>query len=267
MIYLSELNFYSFVQTLPYFSSLWFFLLLPMAVSTICDSESLNHVVTNPNPAKEIDGKKIIQVTETNNSNNTDINYWQRAQWLRAAVLGANDGLVSVASLMMGVGAVKKDITAMLVAGFAGLVAGACGMGIGEFVSVYTQYEVEVGQMMREIGTSDRSEKKLENELEKRKSLPNPMQAASASAFSFSIGGLVPLLCGSFISDYKIRVIVMIAISSFALVVFGRVGAVLGKTPKMKASVRFLLGGWMAMAITFGLTKLLAHCSGLDLNI
>ncbi|XP_058735698.1 vacuolar iron transporter homolog 1-like [Vicia villosa] len=236
-----------------------------MAVGTICDSESLNHVATNPNLPKEIDEKKI-QVTE-NNNHNTDINYWQRAQWLRAAVLGANDGLVSVASLMMGVGAVKKDITAMLVAGFAGLVAGACGMGIGEFVSVYTQYEVEVGQMMREIGTSDRSEKKLENELEKRKSLPNPMQAASASAFSFSIGGLVPLLCGSFISDYKIRLIVMVAISSFALVVFGRVGAELGKTPKLKTSIRFLLGGWMAMAITFGLTKLLAHCSGLDLDI
>jgi VIT1/CCC1 family predicted Fe2+/Mn2+ transporter len=105
----------------------------------------------------------------------------------------------------------------------------------------------------------------LEIELEKRKSLPNPLQAALASAFSFSIGGLVPLLSGSFISDYKIRLIVIVSIASLALVVFGRVGAMLGKTPKMKSSIRFLFGGWMAMAITFGLTKLLAHSSGLDL--
>ncbi|KAK2383609.1 Protein ccc1 [Trifolium repens] len=234
-----------------------------MVVGAICDSESLNHAVTIPNPTKEMEEKQI-QITKENN-NNTNIDYWQRAQWLRAAVLGANDGLVSVASLMMGVGAVKTDSTAMLVAGFAGLVAGACGMAIGEFVSVFTQYEVEVGQMMRDLGTSDRKEKELEIELEKRKSLPNPLQAALASAFSFSIGGLVPLLSGSFISDYKIRLIVIVSIASLALVVFGRIGAMLGKTPKLKSSIRFLFGGWMAMAITFGLTKLLAHSSGLDL--
>ncbi|XP_004504934.1 VIT-like transporter 1b [Cicer arietinum] len=225
-----------------------------MAVGAICDSESLNHIVAIPNPTKEMD----------ENNNNNEVDYWQRAQWLRAAVLGANDGLVSVASLMMGVGAVKTANTAMLVAGFAGLVAGACGMGIGEFVSVYTQYEVEIGQMMRELGTCDRKEKALEMELEKRRSLPNPLQAALASAFSFSVGGLVPLLCGSFIKAYKIRVIVIVAISSLALLVFGRVGAQLGKTPKIRSSIRFLLGGWMAMAITFGLTKLLARSSGLD---
>jgi len=235
-----------------------------MAVGTICDSESLNKVVTIPNPTKEMEEKQIKIKEKCNTS---DIDYWQRAQWLRAAVLGANDGLVSVASLMMGVGAVKTDSATMLVAGFAGLIAGACGMAIGEFVSVYTQYEVEIGQMMRDLGTSDRKEKKLEIELEKRRSLPNPLQAAAASAFSFSVGGLVPLLSGSFIRVYKIRIIAIVAIASLALVVFGGIGAMLGKTPKVKSSIRFLLGGWMAMAITFGLTKLLAHCSGLDLEI
>jgi VIT1/CCC1 family predicted Fe2+/Mn2+ transporter len=125
-----------------------------MVVGAICDSESLNHAVTIPNATKEMEEKQI-QITKENN-NNSNVDYWQRAQWLRAAVLGANDGLVSVASLMMGVGAVKTDSTAMLVAGFAGLVTGACGMTIGEFVSVFTQYEVEVGQMMRDLGTSGR---------------------------------------------------------------------------------------------------------------
>ena len=65
-------------------------------------------------------------------------------------MLGATDGLVSVASLMMGVGAVKKDLKPMLLAGFAGLVAGACSMAIGEFVSVYTQYDIEMSQIKRE---------------------------------------------------------------------------------------------------------------------
>ncbi|CAL9177396.1 unnamed protein product, partial [Musa hybrid cultivar] len=79
--------------------------------------------------------------------------YTQRAQWLRAAVLGANDGLVSTASLMMGVGAVKGDAKAMIVSGFAGLVAGACSMAIGEFVSVYSQLDIEVAQRKREQQT------------------------------------------------------------------------------------------------------------------
>lgn len=76
--------------------------------------------------------------------------YAKRAQWLRAAVLGANDGLLSTASLMMGVGAVKKDVKTMILTGIAGLVAGACSMAIGELVSVYSQYDIEMAQMKRE---------------------------------------------------------------------------------------------------------------------
>lgn len=67
-----------------------------------------------------------------------------RANWLRAAVLGANDGLVSTASLMLGVSAVKHDVRAMVVSGFAGLLAGACSMAIGEYVSVCSQRDVEL---------------------------------------------------------------------------------------------------------------------------
>ncbi|KAG5040608.1 hypothetical protein AAZX31_05G111700 [Glycine max] len=215
-----------------------------MATSTLSHAEEVL-----PNPAKNTDQKQI-QVTEDHTNN---IDYVQRAQWLRAAVLGANDGLVSVSSLMMGVGAVKKDERAMLLAGFAGLVAGTCGMAIGEFVAVCTQYEVEVGQMKREMNNE---EKDLEMGMEKR-GLPNPLQATLASAVSFSIGALVPLLSAAFIENYRTRVIVVVAMVSLALVVFGRVVAQLGKTHKMKSCVRFLLGGWIAMAITFGLTKLL----------
>ncbi|WOH14110.1 hypothetical protein DCAR_0933626 [Daucus carota subsp. sativus] len=180
-----------------------------------------------------------------------DFDYSQRAQWLRAAVLGANDGLVSVASLMMGVGAVKNDVAAMILTGFAGLVAGACSMAIGEFVSVYSQLDIEVAQMKRE-------RKDLENEQSNEKEkLPNPFQAAFASALAFTLGALVPLLAASFIEDYKVRLVVVIVAVTLALVLFGGAGAVMGRTPILKSCVRVLIGGWVAMGITFGLTKLI----------
>lgn len=215
---------------------------------------SHNHVgaVVLPSPENKIDQKQTQVATKYHRS----IDYLQRAQWLRAAVLGANDGLVSVASLMMGVGAVKKDAKAMLLSGFAGLVAGACGMAIGEFISVYTQYDVEVGQIKRDMNMSVGGEKDLEMEIEKR-TLPDPLQATLASSLAFSIGALVPLLSAAFIRDYRTRIIVVVAMASLALVVFGRIAAQLGKTHKVKSVARFLLGGWIAMATTFGLTKLL----------
>ncbi|XP_024008590.1 vacuolar iron transporter homolog 1 [Eutrema salsugineum] len=190
-----------------------------------------------------------------NNSLNLDMekdqekvfDYSKRAQWLRAAVLGANDGLVSTASLMMGVGAVKQDVKTMILSGFAGLVAGACSMAIGEFVSVYSQYDIEVAQMKRESGGED---------IEKEK-LPSPMQAAAASALAFSLGAIVPLLAAAFVKDYNVRLGVIVAAVTLALVMFGWLGAVLGKAPVVKSSARVLIGGWLAMAVTFGLTKLI----------
>ncbi|KAG5029124.1 hypothetical protein JHK87_012638 [Glycine soja] len=152
-------------------------------------------------------------------SEESDIYYSQRTQWLRAAVLGANDGLVSVSSLMMGVGAVKKDISGKILAGFAVLVAGACSMAIGVCICVHS--------------------------------------AALASAFAFSVGALVPMLAAVFIRSHKVRMGVVAAAVSLASLVFGGAGAVLGKTPVTRSCIRVLVGGWMAMAITFGLTKLI----------
>ncbi|ESW31056.1 hypothetical protein PHAVU_002G205000 [Phaseolus vulgaris] len=224
-----------------------------MATATPNGLVSLNHAVAvHPSPANKIDEKQTQKVVDDDDN----INYMERAQWLRPAVLGANDGLVSVASLMMGVGAVQKDAKAMLLSGFAGLVSGACGMAIGEFVAVYTQYEVEVGQMKRDMKMSVGGEKDLEMEMEKR-TFPNPLKATLASAVSFSIGALIPLLSAAFIESFKTRIIVIVVVASLALVVFGRVVAQLGKTPTTKSYARFLLGGWLAMALTFGLTKLL----------
>ncbi|KAJ1419922.1 Ccc1 family [Sesbania bispinosa] len=179
-----------------------------------------------------------------------DFDYTQRAQWLRAAVLGANDGLLSTASLMMGVGAVRKDVKTMMLTGVAGLVGGACSMAIGEFVSVYAQYDIELSQMKRE------------GNVQKNK-LPNPYYASFASAVAFAVGALVPLLGAAFINNYKVRLGVMVAVVSLALMVFGWLGAFLGKAPLVKSSLRVLFGGWLAMAVTFGLTKLVDHVGGL----
>ncbi|CAI9115711.1 OLC1v1016697C1 [Oldenlandia corymbosa var. corymbosa] len=192
-----------------------------------------------------------------------EFDYAGRAQWLRAAVLGANDGLVSTASLMMGVGAVKQDIKAMILTGFAGLVAGACSMAIGEFVSVYSQLDIELAQMKRDNRkrAGENNQPKEEEDSDKE-SLPNPVQAAAASALAFSVGAMVPLLAASFIKEYKVRIAVVVAAVTLALVAFGWLGAVLGKSPAVRSSVRVLLGGWLAMAITFGLTKLIGS-SGL----
>ncbi|XP_028781982.1 vacuolar iron transporter homolog 1-like [Neltuma alba] len=205
-----------------------------------------------------------------------ELDYSKRAQWLRAAVLGANDGLVSTASLMMGVGAVRQDIKAMILSGFAGLVAGACSMAIGEFVSVYSQLDIEVAQMKREKERKIRREmddyeeeeddddgdKGNEDDEEDKETLPNPLQAGAASALAFSVGAMVPLLAASFIRDYKVRVGAVVGSVSVALVAFGWLGAVLGNAPTLKSSGRVLFGGWLAMAITFGLTKLIGS-SGL----
>ncbi|CAA2959029.1 vacuolar iron transporter homolog 4-like [Olea europaea subsp. europaea] len=183
-----------------------------------------------------------------------DFDYSQRAQWLRAAVLGANDGLVSIASLMMGIGAVKEDAEVMVLTGFAGLFAGACSMAIGEFVSMYSQLDIEIAQMKREKRMTNNGQN--EEEIQKEK-LPNPFQAALASALAFALGAVVPLLAAAFIANYKVRLGVVVAAVTLALIAFAGVGAVLGGTSVARSCPRVVLGGWMAMGITFGLTKLI----------
>ncbi|KAL2342132.1 hypothetical protein Fmac_010072 [Flemingia macrophylla] len=208
---------------------------------------SLNHVEI-PIHANGVNPKSISQNVE----DTIKIDYSQRAQWLRAAVLGANDGLISVASLMMGVGAVNENITAMLLVGFAGLIAGASSMSIGEFVSVYTQYDIEKSQIKRDKAKNNC---RVVDEAQREK-LPKPFQAALASALAFSVGAVVPLLAAAFIRNHKIMLAVVVAVSSVALLVFGSIGAVLGKTCVTKSCARVLTGGWIAMTLTFGLTKI-----------
>lgn len=216
-----------------------------------------NQTSLNNNKFNDLEQPRMLELDQTKPQDDNAFDYTKRSQWLRAAVLGANDGLVSTASLMMGVGAVKQDIKAMILTGFAGLVAGACSMAIGEFVSVYSQLDIELAQMKR-----NRERTNGEESEEEREDLPNPIQAAAASALAFSAGAMVPLLAASFIREYKVRLAAVVAAVTLALVLFGWLGAVLGKAPVVKSAARVLVGGWVAMAITFGLTKLIGS-SGL----
>ncbi|KAG9444365.1 hypothetical protein H6P81_015705 [Aristolochia fimbriata] len=192
-----------------------------------------------------------------------ETDYSRRANWLRAAVLGANDGLVSTASLMMGVGAIKTSTDtdkAMLVSGLAGLLAGACSMAIGEFVSVYSQLDIEVAQMNREQekrGGGGGGDEVVEH-------LPSPAKAAAASALAFSVGAGVPLVPAALVKkDLKMRLGAVAVVVTVALVVFGAVGAKLGKAPLKRSCARVLIGGWFAMFITFGLMKAFGYSTGL----
>ncbi|KAL7129285.1 hypothetical protein ABFS83_13G055600 [Erythranthe nasuta] len=219
------------------------------------------------NRTQSRDSQNTAQLHDLEMMQDPEFDYSTRSQWLRAAVLGANDGLVSTAALMVGVGAVKHGMKAMILTGFAGLVAGACSMAIGEYVSVHSQLDIEYAQMKRD------SEKRagggaaaaVEDGGGDKESLPNPVQAASASALAFSVGAMVPLLAASFIKEYRVRIGVVVAAVTVALVVFGCLGAVLGRAPVVRSSARVLVGGWLAMAVTFGLTKLIGT-KGLTLN-
>jgi VIT1/CCC1 family predicted Fe2+/Mn2+ transporter len=212
----------------------------PAAAVVILDVEAgppaaANAAVAVAVPADPIDG------------GDEGVDYMARAQWLRAAVLGANDGLVSVASLMIGVGAVNASRKAMLVSGMAGLVAGACSMAIGEFVSVYAQYDIEVSQLKRDGTDGDEGA---------RDGLPSPTQAALASALAFAFGAILPLLSGGFVALWWDRLIAVAAASTVGLAAFGAAGAYLGGSSMVKSGLRVLLGGWFAMLVSFGVLRL-----------
>ncbi|XP_031498435.1 vacuolar iron transporter homolog 1-like [Nymphaea colorata] len=191
--------------------------------------------------------------------------YSQRAQWLRAAVLGANDGLVSVASLMLGVGAVNQTAKAMVISGLAGLIAGAFSMAIGEYVSVYSQVDIELAQMEREKRYADVESSPEKEEKEKEK-LPSPLQAAGASAVAFGIGAVLPLLAGAFINQHWVRIGAVSGVSTVALALFGWAGAFLGGSPIYKSTVRVVVGGWAAMLVTFGVLKLFGLVFKIDIS-
>ena len=155
-----------------------------------------------------------------------------RVNWLRAGVLGANDGIVSIAGLVFGVAGATSDSMAVLIAGAAGMVAGALSMGGGEYVSVSAQRDTE-----QSAGVS-------------ADHLTSPWQAASASMVAFVLGALIPLL-GVVFAPVPVRLPVTIAAVLLALAVTGFTSARLSGVPVNRPVLRNLVVGTLAMGLTY----------------
>ena len=169
--------------------------------------------------------------------------------WLRAGVLGANDGIVSVAATVLGVAGAATAVSTIAVAGIAALVAGALSMAAGEYVSVSSQRDAERaalrrGRVLPTLVVDDDPQQ-----------LTNPWHAAIASFASFLVGGVVPLLV--VLAPWgAARVPATFAAVVVALVVTGLVAARFSDAEPRRAVLRNVLGGSIAMAVTFGVGSL-----------
>ena len=220
-----------------------------------------------------------------------DPHYVTRSGWLRAAVLGGNDGIVSVASLIVGVAAATPDREAVLIAGVAGLVAGALSMAAGEFISVSSQADLEKADTERErqaleespraefeelvgiykarglshetacavakeLTALDPLEAHLRDELGlSEEQAAQPILAAIASAATFSAAAAVPVLCAALAPVDAIMASV-IGVSLLALAILGAAGAIAGGAPIMPAVARVVIWGALAMAVTAAVGEL-----------
>ena len=220
-----------------------------------------------------------------------EVHYTGRTGWLRAAVLGANDGIVSTASLVIGVAAARATHSGILVAGVAGLVAGAMSMAAGEYVSVHSQADTEQAELAREraellednegehaeltqiyvgrgldpvlakevaaqlmahdaLGAHARDELGISETFTAR-----PLQAAWASASSFAVGALMPLLVTALAS--QARLIPLVAGTSLVfLALLGGVAGRVGGASVGVGALRVTFWGALAMAVTAGVGAL-----------
>lgn len=159
---------------------------------------------------------------------------------LRAAVLGANDGIVSTSSVVMGVAGATTSQTAIFTAGMAALVAGALSMAVGEYVSVSSQSDAE--KSARKNGITKLFHGSSE--------IVNPFQAAVASLLSFTAGGLVPF--GAIVlAPEGIQIQATVLSVLVALIITGYISAAVGRASKVRAILRVVVGGLLAMAITY----------------
>ena len=212
--------------------------------------------------------------------------------WLRASVLGANDGIVSTSSLILGVAAAHASHANVVLSGIAGLVAGAMSMAIGEYVSVHSQADSEAAALAQE-----RSELEVDPVGERReltdiyvhrgltaslarqvaaqlmehdaleahardelgmsaRSVARPMQAALASAASFTTGAAIPLLAAA-LSAQAYLIAITVVTSLLCLFLLGVLSAAAGGAKKMKAALRVTLWSAVAMAVTAGVGALI----------
>lgn len=216
----------------------------------------------------------------------------QRLNWLRAGVLGANDGIVSVAALVVGVAGVTTENAALLTAGLAGLVGGAVSMALGEYVSVSSQRDseraliakerhelhtmpdeelAELTDLYRQRGLTDATARRVAEELTSHDALAahlevelgidqddlvNPWHAALSSAVAFTLGALLPLLA-ILLPPPDWRVPITFAAVLIALAATGTLSARIGGSPPLRAAIRLVLGGGLALLATWLIGTLL----------
>lgn len=221
----------------------------------------------------------------------------QRLNWLRAAVLGANDGIVSVSSIVLGVAGATNNRGAIFTAGLAGLVAGALSMAAGEYVSVSSQRDTErayiakekrrlrddpeheIGdlaktfegkglssktarQVAKELTEHDALKAHLEAELSlDEEDLNNPTEAAIASLLSFTVGGIIPMVA-VLAAVASLRLPVTFVAVLVALTITGYVSATVGDAPRRRAVIRVVIGGAIAMIATYGIGHLFGTAIG-----
>lgn len=214
-----------------------------------------------------------------------------RVGWLRAAVMGANDGIVSVASLIVGVAAAEPSTRAVLIAGAAGLAAGAMSMAAGEYVSVSSQSDLENADIERERqalvddpvgeetelaeiyvarGLSDATARQVARELTENDALAahvrdelglteeqaaQPLLAAFASAVTFSAFAAIPLVA-AMLAPAAMLIPVVVIVTLIALTGLGALGAIAGGASIGPAALRVVVWGGLAMAVTAGVGRL-----------
>jgi VIT1/CCC1 family predicted Fe2+/Mn2+ transporter len=215
-----------------------------------------------------------------------------RLNWLRAGVLGANDGIVSVAAVVVGVAGATSAFFPILTAGMAGLVGGAISMALGEYVSVSSQRDSEraliskerrelrempeeeldeLEGMLRARGLSDSTARQVAVELTDKDPLAahlslelniveedvaNPWHAAVASAVAFTIGAILPMLA-ILLPPAEVRIPITFGAVLLALALTGALGARLGGSPMLRPTIRVVVGGALALAATFAIGSLL----------
>lgn len=225
--------------------------------------------------------------TSAHNEPHTDTS-GSKLNWLRAAVLGANDGIVSVAAIVVGVAGATGDVRTILLAGVAGTIAGAMSMAVGEYVSVSTQRDTEKAliekermeletvpeqeleeltslyeakglsretahMVAEELTAHDALAAHLEVELKiDQEDLTNPWHAGIASFFSFFAGAILPLLA-IILPPESARIPITFLAVIVALVITGFLSAHAGDAHKGRAITRVVMGGVLAMAITYGI--------------
>ena len=251
----------------------------PITNSVIADrSDSRSRIATGQRTAHTID--------MDTHSTYVEHHYVQRVGWLRAAVLGANDGIISTASLIIGVAAASAGRPEVIIAGIAALVAGSMSMAAGEYVSVSAQADTEKADIeterkalaaapeeelqeladiyeargldadlamtvAKQLTEKDALGAHLRDELQLSDTLSaRPLVAAGSSAISFAIGAAIPLIAAA-MTRFETITMTTVIVSLMALALLGIVSAIAGGAGKSRAALRVVFWGSVAMAVTW----------------